>query len=197
MGANGRANQRLRTRKDLLEAGLRLSAEGRQPSLDEIAVEAKVSRATAYRYFSSAEALLVEASADIAFPDLARLFAGQELASVCDRLVRLDRATAAMIRDHEPAIRALVASSMQQAMKADAPPVRQNRRAPAIAVAIEPGRQQFSPGACAALEKALALVIGTEAMIVLKDVLGLADRDASQVRRWAIEALVEKAARES
>lgn len=190
----GRTNQRLRTRKDLLDAGLRLSAEGRQPSLDEIAAEARVSRATAYRYFSGAEALLVEASADMSFPDLARLFSGHEAASIVDRLVRLDRATATMIRDHEPAIRALVASSMQQAMKAGAVPVRQNRRTPAIAAALEPARQQISPEAYAMLEKALALVIGTEAMIVLKDVLGLAERDAAQVRRWVIEALVEKAA---
>ena len=189
----GRINQRLRTRKDLLEAGLRLSAEGRQPSLDEIAAEAKVSRATAYRYFSSTEALLVEASADMSFPDLATLFAGQEAASTVDRLVRLDRVTAAMIRDHEPAIRALVVSSMQQAMKAGEVPVRQNRRTPAIATALEPSRQQFSPDAYAMLEKALALVIGTEAMIVFKDVLGLSDRDAAKVRRWVIEALVEKA----
>lgn len=190
----GRTNQRLRTRKDLLDAGLRLSAGGRQPGLDEIAAEAKVSRATAYRYFSSAEALLVEASADMSFPDLARLFSGQETASAVDRLVRLDRATAAMIRDHEPAIRALVASSMQQALKGGEVPVRQNRRTPAIAAALEPARPQISPEAYAMLEKALALVIGTEAMIVCKDVLGLAERDAAQVRRWAIEALVEKAA---
>lgn len=189
----GRTNQRLRTRKDLLDAGLRLSAGGRQPSLDEIAAEAKVSRATAYRYFSSSEALLVEASADMSFPDLDRLFAGQETASAVDRLVKLDRATAAMIRDQEPAIRALVASSMQQAMKAGPVPVRQNRRTPAIAAALKPVRGDFSGDAGDRLEKALALVIGTEAMLVLKDVLQLSDREAAAVRRWAIEALVEKA----
>lgn len=193
-GESGRANQRLRTRKDLLDAGLRLSAEGRQPSLDEIAAEAKVSRATAYRYFSSAEALLVEASADMSFPDLGKLFAGQEAASAVDRLVKLDRATSAMIRDQEPAIRALVASSMQQAMKSDPVPVRQNRRTPAIAAALEPVRGDFSPDALDRLGKALALVIGTEAMVALKDVLQLGEREAAAVRRWAIEALVEKAA---
>ena len=54
----GRPNQRLRTRKDLLEAGLRLSSEGGQPSLEDIAEAAMVSRATAYRYFPNVEALL-------------------------------------------------------------------------------------------------------------------------------------------
>jgi AcrR family transcriptional regulator len=64
----GRPNQRSRTRKDLLEAAARLIKQGRKPSLEEIAEEALVSRATAYRYFPNVEALLVEASFDISIP---------------------------------------------------------------------------------------------------------------------------------
>ena len=40
MSAVGRVNQRKRTRKDLLEAALRVSAEGKTPTLDEIADDA-------------------------------------------------------------------------------------------------------------------------------------------------------------
>ena len=40
--------------------------QGRKPDLEEIAEEALVSRATAYRYFPSVEALLLEASLDVA-----------------------------------------------------------------------------------------------------------------------------------
>ncbi|RYF89895.1 MAG: TetR/AcrR family transcriptional regulator, partial [Caulobacteraceae bacterium] len=49
----GRSNQRRRTRKDLLEAAARLMKRGAKPSLEEIAEEAMVSRATAYRYFTN------------------------------------------------------------------------------------------------------------------------------------------------
>ncbi|MFN3628321.1 MAG: TetR family transcriptional regulator, partial [Parvibaculum sp.] len=49
--SEARANQKRRTRKDLLQAAARLLKEGRNPSLEEIAEEALVSRATAYRYF--------------------------------------------------------------------------------------------------------------------------------------------------
>ena len=55
----GRPNQRRRTRKDLLDAATRLMRQGRKPSLEEVAEEALVSRATAYRYFASIDALLV------------------------------------------------------------------------------------------------------------------------------------------
>ena len=60
-------NQRRRTRKDLLQAAARLMKQGRKPNLEDIAAEALVSRATAYRYFPSVEALLVEASLDWRF----------------------------------------------------------------------------------------------------------------------------------
>ncbi|HYN45985.1 MAG TPA: TetR family transcriptional regulator, partial [Allosphingosinicella sp.] len=49
--ALGRPNQKSRTRKDLLRAAAQLMKVGRSPTLEEVAQEAEVSRATAYRYF--------------------------------------------------------------------------------------------------------------------------------------------------
>jgi hypothetical protein len=43
------------------------------------------------------------------------------------------------------------------------------------------------------LTRSLALVIGTEARVVFKDVLQLDDAEAREVVRWAIRALVEAA----
>ena len=88
----GRSNQRRRTRKDLLAAAARLLKRGGTPAMDEIAEEAAVSRATAYRYFSSVEALLVEAPLDSEVPDPADLFSGDP--SV-DPASRADKAEAA------------------------------------------------------------------------------------------------------
>ena len=54
-------------------------------------------------------------------------------------------------------------------------------------------RGQFKPAALRNLVRALALIIGTEAMVVFKDVLQLDEAEAQKVRRWAIRALVEAA----
>ncbi|MCW2685138.1 MAG: TetR/AcrR family transcriptional regulator [Mycobacterium sp.] len=43
------------------------------------------------------------------------------------------------------------------------------------------------------MTKALALIMGTESMVVFKDVLQMDEADAREVRRWAIRALVEAA----
>ena len=191
----GRANQRNRTRKDLLAAANRLLRAGRNPTLDEVAAEATVSRATAYRYFSGVEDLLVEAGLDLAMPD-ASLFAGDGGAGPTERLLRADAAVATMIRANETALRTMLVHSLQRGLAgAEAVPNRQNRRTPLIEAALAPARERLDPIAYRRLVRALALIIGTESMVAFKDVLRLDDGEADDVRRWMIEALVDAAQR--
>jgi AcrR family transcriptional regulator len=192
----GRPNQRMRTRKDLLQAASRLSKQGRTPTLDEVAEEALVSRATAYRYFPSVEALLVEASVDIAVPEPEELFGNDASTDPLLRLQRVETALYDMILANEPMLRTMLAHTIQHDMQADDTgklPKRQNRRTPLIEAALEPARSQFKPAALKPLMRALALIMGTEATIVVKDVLQLDDAEARKTKRWAIRALVEAA----
>ena len=189
----GRANQRRRTRKDLLAAANRLLQAGRNPTLDEVAADAMVSRATAYRYFSGIEDLLVEAGLDLAMPD-ETLFAGDGEADPCARLLRADAAVAAMIRANETALRTMLIHSLQRGLAdADATPNRQNRRTPLIEAALAPARHDLDPDTYLRLIRALALVIGTESQVAFKDVLRLDDGEADEVRRWMIGALLAAA----
>src|SRR5436189_5759169 len=55
-----RERQRGRTRRALIDAADALFAEGRVPTVAEVAERADVGRATAYRYFPTQEALLLE-----------------------------------------------------------------------------------------------------------------------------------------
>jgi AcrR family transcriptional regulator len=192
----GRPNQRTRTRKDLLQAAARLMKQGRTPTLEEVAEEALVSRATAYRYFPSVEALLVEAAVDVAVPEPGELFQDEASRDPVVRLQRVETALYDMILANEPLLRTMLAHNIQQGIQGDENgklPRRQNRRTPLIEAALEPVRDQFKPGVLKALTRALALIIGPEAAIVVKDVLRLDDADARKVKSWAIRALVEAA----
>lgn len=191
----GRPNQRRRTRKDLLDAAARLVKQGRKPTLEEIAEDALVSRATAYRYFPNVDALLVESSLDIAVPNPDELFQDDPTADPVSRMQRVDTALHDMILANEASLRTMLVHSLEQATEAKegALPVRQNRRTPLIEAALKPARNQFKAGAIENLSKALALIVGTEGVIVSKDVLQLDDDDARKVKRWAIRALVEAA----
>lgn len=192
----GRANQLRRTRKDLLQAAARLVRSGRSPSLDEVAEAAMVSRATAYRHFPDVHALLVEATLDIDTPQPEAVLRDAPADDPVARLERVDAAFEAMIRDNELALRLMLKHAMERSVRpaeAGAAPLRQNRRAPLIDAALEPARAQFRPAALKTLRLGLSMVIGTEAMLALKDVMQLDDAEARRVRRWAIRAMVAAA----
>lgn len=194
-----RPNQKARTRKDLLQAAARLLGKGRKPSLEEVATEALVSRATAYRYFPDLDALLVEAALDVLAPDPSRLLDDLASADPVARLEQVDQALHEMILANEPGLRMMLSYTLQRPPSNDSSqrvPVRQNRRTPLIEAAIAPLRDQVRQTTMKSLSRALAFLIGTEAMIVAKDVLQLSDVEARKVRRWAIRALVEAALRE-
>lgn len=195
---NGRPNQRTRTRKDLLQAASQLVKQGRTPTLEEVAEQALVSRATAYRYFPSIEALLVEAAVDVAMPEPEELFGTEGSSDPVTRLQQAESAIHDIILANEPALRTMLAHSIQQGIPGNEDgklPRRQNRRTPLIEAALKPARSEFTPGNLRTLMKALALIMGPEAVIVIKDVLQLDDADARKVKRWAIRALVEAARR--
>lgn len=196
--AAGRPNQRRRTRKALLEAAARLMAQGAAPTLEEIAEAALVSRATAYRYFPGLDALLLEAALDVAAPRAEELFGPGAPADPVGRMARVDEAFEQMIEANEPALRTMVAYALEQRAQGRGEPdipARQNRRSPLIEAALASSAEEFDPEALDQLKKALALVIGTEAMMVFKDVLQLDAEEARRVRRWAIGAMIEAARR--
>ena len=134
-GSTGRASQKLRTRKDLLRAASRLMRGGHRPSLDEVAAEALVSRATAYRFFSGIDQLMVEASLDIEVPEPDDLFRGGPAQDPVARLERVDTMMNEMIQANEASIRTMLVNSLQRP-PARAPRARRRARVNAGATAL-------------------------------------------------------------
>jgi AcrR family transcriptional regulator len=193
---NGRPNQRRRTRKDLLQAAARLMKQGRKPSLEEVAAEALVSRATAYRYFPSIESLHLEAALDVATPQAEEIFRDTRPDDPVGRINRVDEAFDEMISCNEAPLRMMLVHSLERIVRGEANgkfPARQNRRMPLIEAALAPSRRQFKPRNLDLLTKALSLVIGTESMLVLRDVLNLNEAESRRVKRWVIRSLIEAA----
>lgn len=195
-----RSNQRHRTRQDLLNAAVRLLKQGASPTMDDVAAEARVSRATAYRYFPSLDALLVEAPLGITVPSPEALFAGERSTDPEQRIDKAGMAMHEMVYGNETQLRRLLANSLQLTAgqrKGDAIPVRQNRRTPLIEAALAPARGRLTKTAYDRLCAALAVYLGPESMVVFRDVLQLDEAEARKVKSWAVRALVRAALRES
>ncbi|CAN5607778.1 TetR/AcrR family transcriptional regulator [soil metagenome] len=186
----GRQNQRTRTRKDLLDAASRLLKQGLKLTVEEVAAEAMVSRATAYRYFPNVDMLVAEVTLEWAMPDPADIFLGAPDDPV-ERLIRVDDALTGMMKANESAFRTMLAQSLQ-AGGGDYP-VRANRRTALIEEALTPARDRLRPADLQSLMSAVAVFIGVESMVVFTDVLRIEESRAREARRWAIRALVEAA----
>jgi hypothetical protein len=182
----------------LLRAAARLVGQGGRPTLAQVAEEASVSRETAGLYFAGIEPLLVEATLDAAFHDAAARLEGDG-EDPADRLIAAEAALAAMTRAQEDALRIMLSDSLRQGRRDERGPpvVRQNRRTALIEATLAPSHEDFDPEALRLLTNALALVFGTESLIVFEDVLQLGDADARRVKAWMIRTLVEGALRKT
>ena len=200
MASGERTDQKLRTRQDLLQAAKKLMKAGRVPKVAEVAAEALVSRATAYRYFSSDEALLAEAVLDAQAPVPEEVFAGDSSTDPEERLLKADAVLREMVWGNETQLRLFLARALEQAAAANGEPVqpvRQNRRMRLIEAALAPVRDQLDDGVYGRLCAALALVFGTESMVVFRDVLQMDTSAAWDVESWMLRVLTRAALAES
>lgn len=193
---SGRINQKIRTRNALLEAAQRLVGAGQQPSIAEVAAAAQISLATAYRYFSNRETVLLEAALhrqvappEVVVPD--RVTDPAERAS-CVQAYLFD-----LTAKNEATFRLFLAATMQEWVRSEgatAGTLRGGRRIAMLERALEPLRKRLDDETYERLFFAIAAMSGLEAFIALTDVCQLERDRAKEVMTWAVQTLTRAAA---
>ena len=130
-----RANQKARTRAAIIAAAQELQRQGTAPTVEQAAEQARVSRATAYRYFPTKEALLIEvlrrgpgpvAPVEALLADFATNDVGQRLLLLLDTFDRIVLAEEEHVRT---ATRVYMDTWLRSRRNGDdAPVVREGRR---------------------------------------------------------------------
>jgi AcrR family transcriptional regulator len=192
----GRLRQKLRTRQALLAAARELASNGSKPTLQDVAERAMVSRATAYRYFPTQEALLLELPLDVAAPTVATLFGENPPLDPEDRVALVQNALYDLARDHETEFRLFLRSSLLRSLDPDDgnhDPFRGARRLNLLDAALEPLADELSAEQIDQLRTALSILVGVESMIVLRDVLRLDHEHARAAGEHAVRQLVRSA----
>lgn len=191
-----RANQKERTREALVAAAKELSRRGVTPSVAEAAEQARISRATAYRYFPTQESLLVEVS-DVTpmVASVEELLARQKGDDVEARLLELlDAFHPIVVAEEVPlrtALRVYLDTWLEARRKgAPAPKVREGRRTRWLDTCLEPLRRELPKAQWRRLRAALGLTMSIDALVVMKDVAQLDDQEALETLRWAALALL-------
>ena len=171
---------------------------GHIPSVAEVAVRSKVSRATAYRYFPSRSALIT-AVIDSSLGPVRSL--ASDLPDGRARVHELFQQTFPRFKEFEPQLRAAAQLALEQwalerAGLLEEEPYRRGHRVRILEHAIAPLAPQLKPAARDRLHRALSVVYGIEPYIVLKDIWGLGDREVERTALWMAEALIDAAERE-
>lgn len=190
---DGRANQKRRTRQALIDAAVAFRDEGRNPTFAEVAERALVSRATAYRYFSSLEALVSETATERGVQPLERFWSpGDDPANGISHAARdmmklmlndevglhvMERSFMAVWLDNDPSGR----------------PPRPGRRMKYIEPIVESLKGELTPSARRRLAHALSMVMGSEAALAIRDIGGASVDEALAAAAWAAQALVNQA----
>ena len=187
---------RVRTRRILLDAAMGLLQRGIVPSVTDVAEEAEVSRATAYRYFPTQAALIREAIDAALGPILNWESDTDSVEMRVDELIEFSYPRMNQFEaTHRGAL--LVAMDQWSRKKAgmlgnESPVVRGNRKM-LLAKVLAPLQPVLPPAEFDRLCQSLSLVFGIEALVVLKDIWGLDAQGAQDVALWAARALVQGA----
>lgn len=193
----GRANQKQRTYQTLLDAALALSEAGQQPTLRDIANKAMVSRATAYRYFSSVDALIHEAYFGRSAVPLHTFIApGTDPVEAVGRAAELMNS---LLLGNEPGVHIVERAFMQMWLDnvSDDRPSRMARRMGYIDPIVDSLSHRLDESAMRRLRTALAMTMGTEAVLAMRDVAGASKEQAIAAGIWAARSLIRQALAET
>jgi AcrR family transcriptional regulator len=189
---SGRVNQKLRTRKALLQAAYELMETHGSFTLEDVAQKAMVSRATVYRYFSDVDTLKMETSLDIQTKSPEQVLFRLENASASQRMTAVQRYLFELTKKNETSFRNYLSAVLKLSAISsnNGANLRGARRVPMIEAALEPYKAGMNEDTYTKLVHLMAVLVGVESYIVLKDVCNLKYAEAATVMQWGIEKLI-------
>jgi AcrR family transcriptional regulator len=184
----------------LLDTAMALiKQDGHVPSVAEVAMHCKVSRATAYRYFPSRSALIA-AVIDVSLGPVRTFQSDSSDGRV--RVQELFERSFPRFKEFEPQMRAAAQLSLEQwqlkrAGLLEEEPYRRGHRIRILEHALAPLTSKLSASAHKRLHMAMGIVFGIEPYMVLKDIWGAGDREVERTALWMAQALIDAALREA
>jgi AcrR family transcriptional regulator len=189
-----RDRQTRRTKQALIAAADELYSEGHVPTVAEVAERADVGRATAYRYFPTQEALLLETTF---LGDQDTLRALPELADTIDdpaeRVAEAVRTGAQWTLEREARLRMILRASLDPSGAVRRPA----RRRGYIADLLASVKDTLPKESYERLSAGLTLLFGIDPIVALTDNSDIAREEIPEVLAWTALQLVRAALAEA
>ncbi len=187
---------RARMRKHLLDTAMAMMAEGVTPSISELAEQAQVSRATAYRYFPTQSDLVAAVVGESLGPILSWRPSSDDAAERIDQLLVY---AYPRLEQYEVQLRAAIQISLRQSAEERASkhrnprPLVRGNRIEFLKMAVAPLKEEVDDKTFERTVQALSMLYGTEVFLVLKDIWHLELAQIIDIVRWTSRGIIEHA----
>ncbi|WP_272663767.1 TetR/AcrR family transcriptional regulator [Providencia sp. PROV110] len=188
---------RKRTYVLLVTTALDLFEKGAMPSVSELALEAGVSRATAYRYFPTQTDLITAVVNESLGPILTWRPQSVKTEERIDELL-----TYAFPRmfEHEGVLRAALQASLQQWAQGRFTPLsikdkrlERGNRKDILTMVTSPMKSEFPQEIIDKVIRAFSVIYGSEIFLVLKDIWKMEDSQVTELAQWMAKAIMNQA----
>jgi AcrR family transcriptional regulator len=188
----GRVRQKARTGESLIAATRALLSTGVTPTVEAAAEQARVSRATAYRYFPTQQALLLAA-----YPEIAQtsVLGDDPPADLDARWELVFAEMARQVTENEAPLRAMLRLSLERPEQRHDLVLRRGRRITWLTDALAPLASTMTAAEFERLVLAIASCTGIESYIWLTDMAGCSQQRALEIMRSTADILIANARR--
>lgn len=186
----GRVKQKLQTRFVILNAAKALMQEEKNITLEDVAKEANISRATMYRYFSNLDLLFAEATLDLNHKSPEEIFAEVKDIPFAERIFHIQDHYNELAQENEIAFRRYLIAVLSESISSKEQ-LRGARRVNALNLALEPYKNTLTEETFKKLISISSVLMGIDALVICKDVCKLDNAATNETLRWALEMILK------
>ncbi|MGI9531640.1 TetR/AcrR family transcriptional regulator [Lutimonas sp.] len=188
--SQGRVNQKNKTRTKILDAAKELMSGSKKLTLEEVAHQARIGRATIYRYFPNVELLITEASLDIHFLSSEELFEKVKHLPIPERIKYIQDYYNELAQKHEVIFRRYLSAALLESI-ATGNKIRGARRLETMSLVLSSAKGLVSEKDLENLKNIGTILMGIESLIVAKDVCDLTNEQLNKTLNWAIDMILK------
>lgn len=185
---SGRKEQKMHTKKKILYAANTLLKSQQALTMDNVAKEAGISRATIYRYYSNTESIATELILQLNVPDAKTLLEAYQGREVEEALTEIqDRYLSFIFQNEHPSREFLAAY-----LSSTAPKIKRGQnRITTVKSYFANNPTGLNPKAIENITHISILLMGIEAILVTKDICGLDNAQSKEVLQWGLQMMIK------